>query len=67
MCADTSDKVRIDRLRRVARRRGFVFRKVRRIDKLATDFGKFELSASDHQTIIGSLDEVERALDDVHR
>lgn len=37
------DKSRINRLRQVAERRGYRLSKIRRIDPLATDYGKFWL------------------------
>ena len=59
----TAEKVRIDRLRRVAARRGYVLRKVRRMDPKATDFGLFTLEGRGRR-VIGTLDEIERALDE---
>lgn len=47
------DKVRIDRLRRVARRRGLTLRKIRRRDPKALDAGTFMLMDG-NQVLIGA-------------
>jgi hypothetical protein len=58
----TKEKVREDRLRRVAARRGLVLRKVKRIDRKAIDYGHFQLISAGTKPIVGTLDEIEREL-----
>jgi len=41
--SSTSSKVDEDRLRRVAARRGYRLKKIRRVDRRAVDYGTFEL------------------------
>src|SRR5207247_1930460 len=66
---DSSDKVRENRLRRVAERRGWTLSKSRRRDPLALDYGEYVLVASSmrvgnadiplRRVSLSSLDEVE--------
>ena len=42
---DTNEKVRENRLRRMAVRQGFRLVKIRRLDPYATDYGKYRLEA----------------------
>ncbi len=57
-------KVLTDRLRRVAARRGYRIEKVRRVDKLAVDFGTYRLFkiGMDTPCFVGKADEVESVL-----
>jgi hypothetical protein len=57
------DKVRMNRLRRVAKRRGFEVRLSRRRDPLAVDYGTVELLKNGRRLISGSIVKVEKALD----
>jgi hypothetical protein len=60
----TPEKVREDRLRRMAQRQGFTFTKSRRRDPMACDYGMYELTRSRN-----GYEEVARAtsLDDLER
>ncbi len=60
----TKAKVLTDRLRRVAARRGYRVEKVRRVDKLAVDFGTYRLFkiGMDTPCFVGTADEVESEL-----
>jgi hypothetical protein len=66
---DQSEKVRENRLREVARRRGYELRKSRRRDPLALDYGEWYLTRGSiegmpMQTVtLSSLDSVESFLD----
>jgi hypothetical protein len=57
MTADTTDKVRENRLRRMAERQGLLLQKSRRRDHLAWDFGLFQLVDPDDEDkrLIGDL------------
>ena len=65
-----TDKVREDRLRRMAQRQGMQLQKSRRRDPRATDYGRYMLSSADNVVVAGhspnafsmSLDEVETFL-----
>ena len=66
------DKVRENRLRRMAKRQGYILQKCRRRDKLALDYGMYRLINKStglawYRMFAGtdkfSLEEVERALD----
>lgn len=60
---DTSEKVRENRLRRMAERQGFRLVKTRRLDRLAKDYGTYHL-VPDKGKPRGpfKLDEVEKRL-----
>lgn len=66
---DQGEKVRENRLREVARRRGYELRKSRRRDPLALDYGEWYLTRGSiegmpMQTVtLSSLDSVESFLD----
>jgi hypothetical protein len=68
---DQEDKVRENRLRRIAERRGFRLEKSRRRDRKAPDFGAYalfnkrnELVAGDQQNATnGTLDRIEDYLE----
>jgi hypothetical protein len=71
MLAD--DKVKENRLRRVAQRRGLVLQKSRRRDPRAMDFGGYMLADARRNVVVAgaepnafsmSLDDVQRWLDD---
>jgi len=57
------EKVRENRLRRVAARRGFVLSKIRRVDPKALDYGKWILSTAGGKTFVGTINEIEKALE----
>lgn len=60
---DQAEKVRINRLRRMATRQGYELRKTRRIDPRATDYGTYELvPAKGKPKTFASADEVEAFL-----
>lgn len=62
---DGTDKVRENRLRRVASRRGLIFDKARRIDRGATDYGLIRLrKAPGEEPVFESkdLDAIEKFL-----
>jgi hypothetical protein len=60
----TSEKVRENRLRRVALRRGWTLTKSRRRDPLAVDFGQWRLQAEGKKTkTFTNLDGVEAFLE----
>jgi hypothetical protein len=60
---DQPEKVRINKLRRMAARQGYELRKTRRIDPRATDYGTFTLvPAKGKPKAFGSIDEVESFL-----
>lgn len=62
----TAEKVREDRLRRVAKRQGYILRKTRRRDRRALDYGTFSLLDDRNRIKHGfdqvSLDQIERFL-----
>jgi len=66
---DQAEKVRENRLRQVAQRRGYTLSKSRRRDPLAVDYGKWRLSTASIDglltggTELDSLDDVEAFLD----
>jgi hypothetical protein len=67
---EQSEKVRENRLRQVAKRRGYELRKSRRRDELALDYGKWFLSRGEINGVpfgnvsgFDSLDDVEAFLD----
>jgi hypothetical protein len=66
---DQDEKVRENRLRRVAERRGYELRKSRRRDTLALDYGEWYLTRGSVQGLpmqtvtLSSLDSVEAFLD----
>jgi hypothetical protein len=72
MAAETNvDKIRENRLRRMAERQGLQLQKSRRRDPRATEFGTYQLLDRSNDTLAGrggqngygmTLDEVERAL-----
>jgi hypothetical protein len=69
---DSTDKVRENRLRRMAERQGLVLHKSRRRDPLALDFGMFQLVDADTNALVvgevaqrgygANLDEIEHYL-----
>ena len=68
---DTSEKVRENRLRRMAKRQGFRLVKIRRLDPLAVDYGRYRVETGDGIEAKGfastmgwglPLDEVEKRL-----
>jgi hypothetical protein len=60
---DQAEKVRINRLRRMATRQGYELRKTRRIDQRATDYGTFQLvPAKGKPRDFASIDAVEEFL-----
>lgn len=68
---EQGEKVRENRLRRVAERRGYELRKSRRRDPLALDYGEWYLTRGSIQGLpmqtvtLSSLDSVEAFLDGV--
>jgi hypothetical protein len=71
MAENTTDKVRENRLRRMAERRGWRLEKSRRRDRLAPDFGTYQLVDPYTNTVVAygfsrgyglDLDDVERNL-----
>lgn len=68
MASDTAEKVRENRLRRMAQRQGMALRKSRRRDPRALDYGLYWLVDADRNLIVAggahglTLDEVERHL-----
>ena len=66
--SDTLDKVRENRVRRMAERQGLILRKSRRRDPRAWDFGSYWLVDADRNALVfpdvhgGSLDDMERYL-----
>lgn len=56
------DKVRENRLRLIAARRGMVLRKSKRRDPRAVDFGLYTLRDGKKQQVLKNLDEVARAI-----
>ena len=59
-------KVEENRLRRVARRRGYAIAKSRRRDRLATDYGRWTVTRSADNRIVletGTLEDVRRFLE----
>lgn len=66
---EQDEKVRENRLREVAKRRGFTMSKSRRRDPLAVDFGQWTLTSGDigglpmRTVTLQSLDSVESFLD----
>jgi hypothetical protein len=66
--SDTLDKVRENRVRRLAERQGLILRKSRRRDPRAWDFGSYWLIDADRNALVfpdvhgGSLDDMERYL-----
>ena len=65
----TDEKVRENKVRRVAERRGFTVVKSRRRDPMAVDYGRFQLFEAHGKMLAleGSLSEVERYLDAGHK
>jgi hypothetical protein len=65
---DTPDKVRENRVRRMADRQGLILRKSRRRDRRAWDFGSYWLMDADRNALVfpdvhgGSLEDMERYL-----
>ena len=60
---DQAEKVRINRLRRMAARQGYDLRKKRRVDPRATDYGTCELVPEKGKPkAFASIDEVEAFL-----
>ena len=60
---DQDEKVRINRLRRMAARQGYQLHKTRRVDPRATDYGTFTLTpAKGRPKAFASIDEVEQFL-----
>lgn len=62
---DTAEKVRENRLRRMAERQGKLLRKSRRRDPRAIDFGTWSLVDPQHNVLLAQsddLDQVERWL-----
>ena len=65
---ETPNKVRENRVRRMAERQGLVLRKSRRRDRRAWDFGNYWLMDADRNALVfpdvhgGSLEDVERYL-----
>lgn len=60
-----ADKVRENRLRRMAERQGLTFTRSRRRDPRAVDYGRITLTSGDTVLIeTADLDELERWLDD---
>jgi hypothetical protein len=65
---DTPDKVRENRVRRLAERQGLILRKSRRRDQRAWDFGSYWLMDADRNALVfpdvhgGSLEDMERYL-----
>ena len=60
---DQAEKVRINRLRRMAARQGYELRKKRRVDPRATDYGTCELVPEKGKPkAFASIDEVEAFL-----
>lgn len=60
---DTAYKTRENRLRRVAERQGLTFRKARRMDTRAIDYGHYYLAREGVQVLdAANLDEVEHFL-----
>jgi hypothetical protein len=66
---EPSDKVRENRLRRMAARQGMELRKSRRRDPRAIDYGQYWLVDQNHRVLGGpydGMDAVERALTGSH-
>lgn len=72
---DQNTKVRENRLRRAAERQGLRFRKIRRLDPLAIDYGRYRVETADgveperFASAMGwglTLDEVEDRLSHPH-
>lgn len=66
MVSSTPDKIRENRLRRMAQRQGMTVHRSRRRDPLAIDFGTFALDdlATGRRLLEGlTIDELERELD----
>jgi len=63
-----SEKVRENRLRRMARRQGYTLTKTRRIDQRAIDYGTYRLLSAKGNTPsrLLTLDEVEKRLSASH-
>ena len=60
---DQDERVRVNRLRRMATRQGYELRKTRRVDPRATDYGTFTLvSPKGKPRVFASADEVEKFL-----
>lgn len=65
---ETSDRVRENRVRRMAERQGLILRKSRRRDRRAWDFGSYWLIDADRNALVfpdvhgGSLEDIERYL-----
>jgi hypothetical protein len=60
MTLDTPEKVRENRLRRMAARQGLTLHRSHRRDPLATDFGRVTLVGPRRKVVAaGSLDEIE--------
>lgn len=59
---DQEQKVRENRLRRMAGRQGCTLRKSRRRDPLATDFGMYQIARGAAVSRLLTLDEVEERL-----
>lgn len=59
---DVSEKVRENRIRRMADRQELILRKSRRRDPRATDYGSYSLVTSNNALVLGkrpTLDEIE--------
>jgi hypothetical protein len=67
--ATGAERVQEQRIRRVAKRRGYTVHKSKRRDPLAIDYGSWQLiHAGTGQTVtIGSIDQVEEALHALNR
>lgn len=60
---EPSEKTRENRLRRMAARQGFAFRKTRRLDHRAADFGTYTLTpAKGKPRTFGTVDDLEEFL-----
>lgn len=65
---DTTEKVRVNRLRRMAERQGYQLVKIRRRDPLAIDYGRYYITSQQTGTAVTGMDTAGRAsmtLDDV--
>jgi len=67
---DTTEKVRVNRLRRMAERQGYQLVKIRRRDPLAIDYGRYYITRQQDGTTVTGMDTAGRAsmtLDDVEK
>jgi hypothetical protein len=60
---ENEEKIRVNRLRRMAVRQGYTLRKTRRMDPRATDYGTYTLTPEKGKpTEFASIDELEKFL-----